>query len=81
MPIESISAVPPAGRRLTLRDDDGAWFLDIVELRPRLSPSPIELVRQDIRSILLNQRKLTLIERMREDLYQQALANDAIEAP
>jgi len=81
VPIESISAVPQAGKRLTLRDDDGAWFLDIVELRPRLSPSPIEQVRQDIRSILLNQRKLTLIERMREDLYQQALADDAIEAP
>jgi hypothetical protein len=46
-----------------------------------LSPAPIELVRQEIRSIILNERKLELIDRMRNDLYQEALANDAISAP
>jgi len=81
VPIESLANVTADGKRLILRDDEGAWFLDIIELRPRLSPSPIDLVRQDIRSILLNQRKLALIERMRDDLFQQALANHAIEAP
>ncbi|MBK9147969.1 MAG: hypothetical protein IPM12_09175 [Flavobacteriales bacterium] len=81
VPVETLTSVPVGGKRISLRDEEGAWFLDILELRPRLSPAPIELVQQDIRSILLNQRKLSLIERMREDLYQQALAADAIETP
>jgi hypothetical protein len=65
--------------RSVIRSDSAAWFLDIVELRPRLSPAPIELVRQEIRSILLNERKLRLIERMRDDLYREALAANEIE--
>lgn len=81
VPVETLAGIPADGRRLVLRDADGAWFVDILELRPRLSPAPIELVRQEIRSIILNQRKLQLLERMRDDLYRQALANHEIEAP
>lgn len=81
VPIDALPAVPADGKRTVLREEGGAWFLDLLELRPRLSPAPIELVRQEIRSILLNQRKLELIERMRDDLYHEALANDAITAP
>jgi hypothetical protein len=53
--------------------------VDILELRPKDSVSPLPLVEQDIRSILINQRKLQLIERMREDLYREAQANNDVE--
>jgi hypothetical protein len=36
-------------------------------------------VRQDIRSILLNQRKLELIEGIRESAFQQALEHAEVE--
>ncbi len=81
VPVTDLPAVPPDGRRMALHEEGGAWFLELLELRPRLSPAPIELVRQEIRSIILNERKLELIDRMRNDLYQEALANDAISAP
>lgn len=55
------------------------WFVDVVELRKDKSVSPIELVRQDIRSILLNRRKLQLIAEMRENVYRQALENKDVE--
>ena len=46
--------------------------MDILERRSKGAGSPQDIVRQDIRSILINQRKLHLIERMREDLYREA---------
>jgi len=35
-------------------------------------------VRAEIRSILINQRKLKLIEQMRKDLYDHALASNDV---
>ena len=49
VPIDALPAVPADGKRTVLREEGGAWFLDLLELRPRLSPAPIELVRQEIR--------------------------------
>lgn len=55
-------------------DSVGTYFVDIVEHRLKNSTSPRSQVENEIRAILINQRKLQLIERMREDLYQDALA-------
>lgn len=79
VPVEALPAMGPEGRRLVIRHEGAAWFLDILELRARQSPAPIELVRQDIRTILLNQRKLDLIGKMREDLFHEAIANKSVE--
>jgi hypothetical protein len=81
VPLESVAGAGPDGRRLVIQDGGASWFIDILELRPRLSPSPIALVKQEIRSIILNQRKLRLLEGMREDLYREALAGKHIELP
>lgn len=79
VPVEALPSVGPEGRRTVIHQDGSAWFLDILELRARQSPAPIELVRQDIRTILLNQRKLDLIGKMREDLFNEAIANKSVE--
>jgi len=65
--------------RSVLRDLEGGYFVDILELRRKDSASPLALVESDIRSILINQRKLQLLERMREDVYQDAQANGHVE--
>ena len=61
------------------RDGPITWFVDILEHRARQSAAPLELVRQDIRSIIINQRKVHLLERMREELYREALERGDIE--
>ena len=61
-----------SGQRFVVHQGPSAWFLDILEHRSKGTGSPQDIVRQDIRSILINQRKLHLIERMREDLYREA---------
>ncbi|MBK9175647.1 MAG: hypothetical protein IPM46_04775 [Flavobacteriales bacterium] len=78
VPVEALPGVGPEGRRIVIQALEAAWFLDILELRPRHAPSPIELVRQDIRTILLNRRKLDLIEKMREDLLNDAIASKSV---
>lgn len=79
VPIEALPSIGVNGHRITVHNGNTTWFVDILELRAHQTVSPIELVRQDIRTILLNQRKLQLIERMREDLYREALATKDIE--
>ena len=64
--------------KVVLEDSVSTYFVDLLEHRAVDSEPPIEMVAQDIRSILLNQRKVKLIERMREDLYEQALEHDEI---
>ena len=59
--------------------ENGAWFIDVVEFRAQNSISPLDMVRSDIRAILLNQRKLQLIEDMRASVYAQAIENKDVE--
>lgn len=65
--------------RQVIRTEHGAWFYDVVELRAQNSISPIGMVQADIRSILLNQRKIRLIEDMRSTIYSQAIENKDVE--
>ncbi|MEZ4758967.1 MAG: hypothetical protein R2810_04160 [Flavobacteriales bacterium] len=39
------------------------------------------LVHQDIRAIVLNQRKLALVQGMHDDLFEKALTNGEIGTP
>lgn len=71
-------AVLQQGKRV-IRSDNGAWFIEVVEHRAQSSVSPLEMVRSDIRAILLNQRKIQLIEDMRSSVYAQAIENKDVE--
>ncbi len=64
----------PRQTKVITSDSVGTYYVDFVEQRLKDSTSPLDLVHAEIRSILINQRKLRLIERMREDLFQDALA-------
>ncbi len=75
---EAEAAFTKEGRQV-IRSDHGAWFYDVVELRAQNSISPVGMVQADIRSILLNQRKIRLIEDMRSTIYSQAIENKDVE--
>lgn len=66
------------GRQVT-KEGSAAWFLEVIEHRNGTSPAPIEMVEQDIRSVLLNKRKLQLIAAMRDEVYRQAMENKDVE--
>jgi hypothetical protein len=68
-----------APKKVILKEGDVAWFVDLLELRASGETAPLELVTSDIRAIIINQRKIQLLEQMREDLYREALEQNDLE--
>lgn len=62
-----------------LVDDQYIYFLVIKDYRLKDSVSPLELEKDRIKSIILNQRKIELIENMRKELYNDAISTNKIE--
>ena len=69
----------PRQNKVMAKDSVNAYFVEFLEHRLSDGIAPFPLVHERIRAILLNQRKLQLIERMRNDLYQDALDRKDIE--
>ena len=67
--------------KVVVDDPNGTYFVDFLDHRLKDSTSPIDLVTPQIRSIIINQRKLKLVERMREELYTNALAKKDVRFP
>ena len=55
-------------RRFEVPDEDDIYFVNILEFRLRGDLSPIEFEREKIRSIILNNRKVKLIESLRNEV-------------
>jgi hypothetical protein len=60
-------------------DSTGTYFFNIVDHKIKSRISPLEFARDDIRSILLNQRKLKLIAKMKQSIYEEALRKKQFE--
>ncbi len=67
--------------KVTVDDRNGTYFVELIDHRLKDSTSPIDLVEAQIHSIIINQRKLKLVERMREELYTNALAKKDVRFP
>ncbi|HMN04239.1 MAG TPA: hypothetical protein PKD45_00810 [Flavobacteriales bacterium] len=67
--------------KVVATDSTGTYFVSFQDHRLKDSTSPIDLVEGQIRSIIINQRKLKLVERMREELYTNAVANKDVRFP
>lgn len=59
--------------------DEETYMLDIKEYKLKDSYSPIDLETKNIKSIILNARKIQLLEKMREELFQKAIKNGSVE--
>ncbi len=62
-----------------LKDKDYVYWIYILAYRTRNSISPLELETGRIRSILLNKRKLRLLQEIESNLMQEAEAKNEIE--
>jgi hypothetical protein len=66
-------------RFVELADSTSLFFVSIKGFMTRNSHSPLAFEKENIRNIILNQRKLDLIERMHNDLYKEAMENKDIQ--
>lgn len=65
--------------KVVAKDSVNTYFVDLLEHRLRTGTAPLQRVAPDIRAIIINQRKLRLLEGMRNDLYDHALAQKDVE--
>ena len=62
-----------------LADSTSFYFVNIKGVMTRNSHSPLEFEKDNIRNIILNQRKREMIEQLHTDLYKEAMENKNIE--
>jgi hypothetical protein len=53
-------------------DDSYLYFLKVDDYRISDNVSPLEFVRDEIKNIILNKRKMELVEKLEEQVYQEA---------
>lgn len=58
-------------------DDDFIYFLRILDYKISDEMSPIEFIRDDIESILVNKRKIELKRELEEAIYEEAKKNES----
>ena len=66
-------------RTVEVSDSVFSYFLNIKGFKIRNSLSPLSFEKDNIKNIILNKRKLQLINKMKEDIYNDALNNKKIE--
>ncbi len=66
-------------RYVEVSDSVNSYFLNIKGFKTRNSTSPLSFEKENIKNIILNKRKLQLISKMKEDVYNDAANNNKIE--
>ena len=66
-------------RLVEVSDASSSYFLNIKGFKIRNSTSPLSFERDNIIKIILNKRKLQLITKMKNDIYNDAVNNKKIE--
>ena len=67
------------GKNIEFADDNYYYFLHIKKYKPKASVSPLEMVSNQIRSIIINKRKINFLKHVEMDLYQNALAKNYVQ--
>jgi hypothetical protein len=68
-----------SNKHIELIDGNYRYFVHFIEYQLKGGQSPLEMERDNVRSIILNQRKHEFIAQKRNHLYQEALRNNQIE--
>lgn len=62
-----------------VQDSTAHYLLDVKEIKYKNSVSPVEFEKHNIRNILLNQRKLGLIQKLEKDIFEEAVSKNQFE--
>lgn len=66
-------------RRVTIKDDDYIYLLTFVDFKITDDTSPLNFEHSNIRKIIIQKRKITLIKQLRKDIYDKAVKNNEFE--
>lgn len=66
-------------RKLDFQEENYHYFVSFTDFRIKDGVSPLSFERENIRKIILNKRRLTIINDMREEVYNAALEQNEFE--
>ena len=79
IPTEDMDAVLKKNHFVDMSDSNYVYMVLVRDFKKKDTPSPLELEREKIRNIVINHRKIELIEQMHKSIFKQGLANDEFE--
>ena len=62
-----------------LKDSDYQYFIKILDVKTTNDVKPLEMVRNDIRNIIVNQRKTKFVQKMHNDVVKEGFDKNEIE--
>jgi hypothetical protein len=65
-----------SNRTIEIKDDNYIYLIKIKDFKIKESSSPLSFEKDNIRNIILNKRKLLLINKMHDELYDEAVKNN-----
>lgn len=66
-------------RRIEITEEPYVYLVHITDYKIKDGVSPLSFEKENIRQIIINQRKLKLVKDMRDEVFQSALENDEFE--
>ncbi|MFH0864606.1 MAG: peptidyl-prolyl cis-trans isomerase, partial [Bacteroidota bacterium] len=66
-------------RFIEMEDSTYTYFLNIKDFEIKESVSPLSFEKNNVRKIILNKRKLELVEEIEESIFNDALKNEDFE--
>lgn len=58
---------------------DKLYFISVLDYKLKDGVSPLDLVREEIRSLIMNKRKKEILTEMRDELYKDALSRNEVQ--
>ncbi|MCQ2074221.1 MAG: peptidyl-prolyl cis-trans isomerase [Bacteroidaceae bacterium] len=65
-------------KKFEMKDDSFIYFVNVTDIRNRGEQEPLEKASVEIRRLLRNSSEVNFIERMKQELYESAIAKDRI---
>ena len=66
-------------KEFSLQEGSYRYYFRLLEVKPRLEVAPLSYVEDQARSMILQNRKLGVLEQAREDIYQRELRQKNVE--
>lgn len=63
---------------LQLENDDYYYFLKILEIKDKKEIAPLTFIQEQASKVILHQRKIALLAKLKEDLYERASSRNSI---
>ncbi len=74
-----INALANSGAFKEFKTDEGSWFIKISAVAKKDEPAPLEFIREQIVKAIIEKRRLKVVEKVYDKIYQDGLQAKSVE--